>query len=266
MHTAESVEAIATLALASTPKTQIGNVPGALVPDKYRLIEFPDRAPQPARIKCKAVLHTTASFIHYYNRFSSDPSALFFNRDKGHFTAIFDYHQSDGTPAWCDHQAEYTCPKSDPWKTWTAQSGKWMAQEEFAEFIERNLPDIVEPAGAAMLEIVTSLQAKSSAAFKRAIRLDNGQVQFQYHEEITGSAGNDGQMTIPTSFQLGLQVLQGGTYYNVEALFRYRINNAKLVLSYELPRQSRIAESALDEVYQQVAEEMNQGTLFQGAP
>lgn len=258
------VDSIAALAAKSTPETCIGGVPGAIIPEKYKLVEFPERAPRPLRIHGTTTLHTAEAFLSFYNRFATDQSVILCNKAKGMFQAVFDYHHQDGTPDWCDHRALYSCPFSLPWITWTGSSGKWMNQEEFAEFVERNLPDIIDPVGAEMLEIVLSLQARSEASFKRAVRLDNGQVQFQYHEEISGSAGRDGQLTIPTSFKLGIQVLQGGAYYTVEALFRYRITTGKLTLSYELLRHDRVFDSALNDIYQMVDESMTVGTLYEG--
>ncbi len=262
--TEEAIDTLADMATAASAETRIGNVPGILIPTRYQLKEFLERAASPARIQTRVSLHSIPVFLAYYNRYCDEFSTIFCQQEKFRFEAILDFHREGDAPGWCEHRALYACPASDPWKTWTSNSGKWMPQEAFALFIERNLPDIQDPEGARMLEIVTSLQAQNNAAFKRAIRLDNGQVQFQYHEEISGTAGRDGQLTIPTTFRLGLQVFRGETGYQVEAAFRYRITDAKLSLSYELIRPERIAEAAMAESYEQIKTGMTHGNLYHG--
>lgn len=85
-----------------------------------------------------------------------------------------------------------------------------MQQAEFAEFIERNLPDIVEPVGADMLEISRSLQAKKKVSFASGIRLANGQTELTYEEDIQGTAAK-GKLQIPEIFKIGIKVIEGGS-------------------------------------------------------
>lgn len=168
------------------------------------------------------------------------------------FRAVFNHHASDA-PGWADFGATYDCPLSPEWQIWKGNSGKRMNQEEFGLFIEANQLDIVKPVGAEMLQIATTLKAKKDVAFESGIRLDNGQVQIKYHEDVKASGGGAGQLQIPEQIKLGIPVYVGGTAYEVTANFRYRImDGGGLALWYDLVRPHKILEDALQKVIAQI--------------
>lgn len=169
------------------------------------------------------------------------------------FLAVFDHHASDA-PGWAGFKASYDCPLSPQWKMWIANNGKEKAkeQEDFAFFIEQNMLDIVDPVGARMLEIVTTLKSAKNVSFDSAIRLQDGQVQIKYHEEGKTTAGASGQFAIPEQIKLGLPVYVGAPAYEVKANFRYRINGTKLWMWYDLVTPERILEDSLNKVIAEV--------------
>jgi uncharacterized protein YfdQ (DUF2303 family) len=162
------------------------------------------------------------------------------------FTAIFDYHGPDAAE-WGDHKAVFSLKPTVEWNNWKASDSKAMNQSEFGKFIETNLEEIIEPTGAEMLEIALSIQAKTEVKFSQAQRLDNGQMQLTYHEEVNGSAGTKGQLKIPQTFKIGLRLYEGGAPYQIEARLRYRIKEGNLALWYELIRPHKTVQANLTE-------------------
>jgi hypothetical protein len=192
---------------------------------------------------------------------------IFANEPSANYEAVLDYHRAgQQVRSNCEHIMRYQCPHSDQWKAWNAGSGKLIGQEEFAAFLEANLHDIRKPVGADMLQIALHLQVHKSAQFESGIRLDNGEVQFRYSEEIRGTAGGKkvGDLTIPPTFELALPVFVDGTVWPVCARFRYRMNEGKLFLGYELIRPQEVFRAAVKSVTVQIAKGLPAVALFQG--
>jgi uncharacterized protein YfdQ (DUF2303 family) len=150
------------------------------------------------------------------------------------------------------------------WRKWKSIDGKMIDQANFAEFIEENIADIHDPAGAAMLEIVTYLQATRSVDFKSALNLSNGNVQFQNTESLDAKVGT-GQINIPTEFTLGIAPIQGARAFEIPARFRYRLSEGKLKLGLKLLR----AEDVMAQIFNETLSEVIQGdgvVLIWGTP
>lgn len=192
-------------------------------------------------------LDDVASFIAFVNRQKTGVTELFAKVSPPSFVAVFNSNDAaNGDAGWSDFRAGYACPLSDEWKTWTGKDGVHQAQDAFARFIEDNLPDVVSPEGAVMLEVSRGLEAKSSVNFASAIRLADGSQQFSYKEEVQGTT-QDGKMNVPAAFQIGIPVFQGDARWPINARLRYRINGGKLVMWYDLERPSKVLELAFAE-------------------
>jgi len=250
--TADTVGRIAELAREAGQPFDINGTPYLLVPQGCNLVAKPQHRPEPERIEQTITLHTAAAFIAYFKRFGVDNSVTIVDLEHARYTAIFDYHDMDGldpVPAWCQHRAVYQCPQTPEWKLWLSHNGKAMTQTEFALFIEQNVDDIRTPPGAQMLEIVTTLKAKTKVEFSKAIRLADGNNELTYNEVIDGKAGASGQLRIPEEITLGIVPFQGGEAYAVQAKFRYRIDGSGgLQLGVVLDRPEDVLRSAFGDV------------------
>lgn len=230
--------------------------PFVIVPDGYRVENLEHTLANPARLSGTTKVRDAAAFAMVVNADKSEATRLYRTVEPPQFVAVFNDHSSSGRPGWGDHRAVYDCPKSPEWKAWTGKHKAPMKQSEFAQFIEDNLPDIIDPDGATMLEIAKRLTAKKKVNFTSGLRLDNGEIQFQYEEEIEGRAGPKGQFTVPQTFTLGVSVFENGPRYRVTARFRYRIaDGGELVLWYDLERAHKIIEDAVDELRLQIENE-----------
>lgn len=243
--------------------------PIALVPHGVSLEGLEKHLPAPTRTRQRLNVLDAETFIEYVNRFADAGTAVFCNGPEGRtFIAVFDYHMPD-QPAWGEHLATYRCPTTVEWGRWKEQDRKRMDQATFAEFIEDNVKDIVQPDGqpaptpADMLEISRTLEAKKNISFRQGTRLDNGQVQLTYNEQIDGRAGETGQLNIPEQFFIGVKPFLGGDAFCVPARFRYRIQEGRLVMWYELVRADKVLEEAYNAVRSTIKAAISEVPLYE---
>lgn len=198
-----------------------------------------------------------SSFIAFVNPIPK--KTLFCNTELSIFTAIMNAHDDNG-PGWGDWRATYGCPLSREWKIWTSKNGIRMSQEDFARFIEDNALDITRPESATMIEVSRSLEAKKTVSFAKSVRLDNGQSQLSYTEEIAGTSSK-GQLTIPETFQITIPVYQHDEPYNIDVRLRYRIDGSKLMMWFELVRHQVMADDALKIMAEKISNELGTTVL-----
>jgi uncharacterized protein YfdQ (DUF2303 family) len=181
-------------------------------------------------------------------------SHIFFNIEGEEFTAILDYHEKKDAPGWCDHVATFKARRSVEFQTWMNQNRKQMTQVDFARFLEENLPDVVEPNSADLLQVALTFEAKKSVEFSSGVRLANGQIQFQYDEVVRGTA-QKGSIEVPEQFTLGIPIHVGGPAYRIPVRFRWRLQEGKAIFWYEIVRPHRFIEDALKEIRERVGKE-----------
>lgn len=196
----------------------------------------------PSRKKGRVDLTEVASLATYVNSHKGMASTLWADRDQGRITAVLNDHGTE--PDWRDHRAVLTLRQTPAWKAWTAVSGRQLPQAEFADFLEDHLPDIVDPEGAVLLEVATSIQGSVGAAMKSAIRTDSGEVKIRYEETVEATAGRAGDLTIPTRITLALTPWEGVDPYKVTARLRWRVANGSLTLGVILDQPEDVLRAA----------------------
>lgn len=215
-------------------------------------------ADRPHRATGHAMLSDHESFSTYVLRFlTNSATTVWGNPKRGTVTAILNDHGDDGLPGWGDHQATLQLQQTDDWKHWTAQDGRMMPQSAFAEHLEEGADCVVEPSAADMLEIAQHFTAKNNVSFRSARRIDNGEVQLQYEENIQAKAGQKGTMTIPVVFTLGIAPFEGGSAYKMLARFRYRLVDGHLTLGYKLVRPDQIVLSAFGDITKEITSKLD---------
>jgi uncharacterized protein YfdQ (DUF2303 family) len=206
-----------------------------------------------------------ASFLNYVNRYKDGDSVVFANLTGRSFEAVIDYH-GVATPRWGKHRATFACATTSAWNTWAAANKKAMSQVEFAQFVEENIPNIAQPAGADLLEMCLTLEAKKDATFRSSARLTDGRTQFRYEEEIEGKAGaTNGNVAIPSLFVLAIEPFQGVGQKAIEARFRYRISEGVLKLWFELVRPDDVLKAAFDGIVADIRTALGETPVIAGA-
>lgn len=224
--------------------TDVNGVPYLVVPGNYTLHDLEKTLENPTRKRGCLQFDDAESFVLYVNDHKGREGVTrIFQRD-GSFTCVFDHHGEDFA-GWGGHKATYAPVKTEEWKRWVGKNKLKMSQSDFAEFLEENQQQIVTPAGAEVLEVATRLEAVKSVNFLSGVRLDNGNQAFRYEETTEARAGTKGELQVPSQFQIGLALFEGGDGYRVTARLRYRIEEKQLKLWYELVNPHLIVKDAI---------------------
>lgn len=254
--TITEAEAVAALTKAAArPEVMdfdaVDHVP-VYVPDGGK-VEWHDgrrNAATPPRKQGAAHLHDAASFGTYVNAHTVDGTVIYGNAPDGRIVAVVNDHiPYQDTAGWGDHTATWKLRHSPAWTAWTRHAGQWLNQRQFAEHLEDNAADVIEPSAAEMLEVAQTLQANKSVAFRTHTRLRDGQTQLQYEETVESRAGERGQLEVPTMFTIGVPVYDGLDAYKLTARFRFRVNDGNLSVMYRLDRTADVLSAAFDQAW-----------------
>lgn len=247
------------------PKTLDGAIPFVIVPDGYRVQSLESQLKLPTRIKQNVSVFDPESFTKYFTDYCHADSRVFIDVQRPQILGVLDYHPANADDAdaaeWTSHRLNYVFRHTPEWLTWSGSNRKDMTQLEFARFIEDNLPDIINPSSATMLEVSRSFEAKKNVNFSQATRLSNNEVQFQYEEEIKGRAAQ-GTIDVPETFDLSIAPYEGSEQYKVTARFRYRFGQDGLKLRYELVRPHKVLEDAVNTVVQKIRSGIDNPVTF----
>jgi uncharacterized protein YfdQ (DUF2303 family) len=224
----------------------------------------PEMTGQPGRKKGTTTVRDTASFAAYFAKHSDPDTEVYACADRLTVTAVLDAHTSD-TARWSGHWLLLALRKTEAWEQWLALDGKLMGQEQFAEFLEDHLPELLDPAAATMLEIAQSIQAATKVDFQSGTRLSTGERQFKYVENTTAKAGQRGDLTIPETFVVGLVPFEGSEGYRLTARLRYRITDQQLRIGYKLERPGDTLRTAFADVVTAIGEQIEQ-PVMNGSP
>lgn len=251
------------LAGAATSVHESGDYMHAIVPQGYKLENISKAVeamqPTPRRKSGDVRLKSIESLMLYcHEQELADGAAkqafIYADPDQRLITAIFNDH-GDTEPGWRDHRATFKAEFTPEFTKWLSKDKNQFGQTEFAEFIEDNMADITEPAAVALLEMATTIQAKTDINFSSAKRLQNGQVQLAYTETIDARAGANGAMEIPKEFTIGVRLFKNGDGYKLRARLKYRLNGGSVKFWYELDRPERAIEDAFNGYVSKLAED-----------
>lgn len=212
--------------------------------------ELDKRMPGPRRREGRVTLHDQDSFCTYLSRYArTEQSVVYANMHAMTFEAVIDEHpvsdplKDEVSTAWRGFRAQYTCPRSPEWQVWTANDGKEMKQEQFADFLEARLEDLATAEGfpkpVEMLTVARQLNIRTKGEFRREINPTNGDYILVNKTETTADSTQ-----IPRAFQIAIAVFEGGTRYAVEARVRFTCGEAGPRFSYTLHRRVEVERDA----------------------
>lgn len=241
--------------------------PYVIVPDNCQVQFLDETISNPPRAKGTARLRDAASFIYYFNRFADSNSQIYATLTPAKFIAVLDEHYQTeddinaSCPRYREFRAEFEVPASEEWKRWTAANRKQMGQLAFAELLEDNLPDIVEPSGHDLLQMALNFEASKSGSFRSVQRLQNGNVNLSWVDE-TKASGEVGSMTVPPSFKLNIPVFENGLLYPIDARLKYRVKEGSLSIWYELVRPHKVLDEAFREIWTRISSETDRSIML----
>jgi uncharacterized protein YfdQ (DUF2303 family) len=241
--------------------------PYVLIPEGYNFQQI-DADLSPDRKTGTVKVYDVQSFIEYVLRHKSSDTVIYGKADPAQFIAVLndhgatsqtDHFSSDGAceddqnaARWRDFRANYTPALSKEWVTWHERNRKdFPGNREFAEWLEDNLVDIIDPANNAMMEMALKFAVSTNAAFSNPVDLSTGSTRFSYTLEA-----KTGDLEVPKSFVLELPVFQGidARRYRLEARFRYKVANSGVTMRYELVRPHKVLEQAFKDEVESIRE------------
>jgi uncharacterized protein YfdQ (DUF2303 family) len=221
----------------------------------------------PERKKGTATLNEPGSFIAHVNRMKDEGTALFakIDREAPRITAVYDYHETDGSPRFCEHRSVYPFPLSEEWKVWSKLNGEGhaMNQQQFAEFIEDRQPDLEQPDQAGqktrkytdalgcglatpgqVITLSRGLAMTVDQEMVSAVRLGSGELQMVFKETHKGINGEP--LNIPGAFLISIPFFVGGQPWVVPVRLRYRSSQGSVTWWYQLALIDVLFREAID--------------------
>lgn len=247
-------------------RTGHGGTPFVVTPDGSAIRDLESLLPNPKRKRGTVTLHEVESFVSYVNRHKTVDSTMLYgtvpNITKTVITAVFNDHGDQPADAgWRDHRAMFTPKLTTEAARWNDNNKKQMSQADFAAFLEENLPNIIAPDGAQVLEVARRLEATTTVQFASATRLDNGNTALKYEEATEARVGEKGELLVPTQFKIGIVLFEGGPGYELAARLKYRLNGKTLVLWYELVNPHLVIKDAVGEILKAIRSETSLNIL-----
>ena len=166
--------------------------------------------------------------------------------------AVFNDHEQGAHPAHRDHRAIFRARITPAFAAWTKISGKYVSQEDFATFLEDQMPDIFTPSdspgaptGAQILELARNLEINKSSKFRSAIRTTSGAVELEMLE--TESDACKGRIQIFERFHIAVRPFYGSPAWTFEARVRFRTDaeTKSVKFKVDLVRVDRVLEAAV---------------------
>lgn len=250
----------------------------------HSLKEFVDEYLEaPERKQGTAAFTQLDSLIAYINRHKSEQSVVFVDdRDpkKPAIRAHFDPHGAQQAPAGrYGFGAAYHFPLSAEWVTWT--TCREMNQEQFANFLEERIFDVLDPANVGekakamavdlgltiaspsrLLELSRNLAVAVDARVSQNVNLGTGEGHIVFAEEHKDQQG--APLKVPGAFAIGIPVFRLGAPYQVFVRLRYRLGEGRRILWSLVPSGlDRVFDHAIEEAAKKVAE-LTQLPVFRG--
>lgn len=222
-----------------------------VVPDGYRVdtTDLTKYRAHPVRRAGHPVFHEPASFGAYVLSQKTTGTTLYADvtggRGGAQMTAIIDGHEpTDGAPGWGEHRASLALRETPSWIRWMRKNGEEQSPEAFAEFLEDNARDIVEPDAASLIELARTLEVHKDVNYVNITRPATGARKLHYDETVTAKGGDKGDIVIPDVLSLALAPWEGVDRFGVTAKFRFRLSGGSLALSFVLVRPEAVLEAA----------------------
>ena len=218
-----------------------------------RVIDTDGYAPNPRHKEAKRSVTDAASFVAYVNRHADDHTEVYAHTNSSTVIAVIDSHdEATGDPGWQKHRVSLDLEHSKQWLAWKNADGKLLPQDEFADFIDDQWNDVIDPEPARMIDIARTFQAHTKVNFESAIRDTSGDVKLSFIEDTTAKAGQKGDIEIPARIQLALRPYIGGPIYSIWANFRYRLRGGSVSLGFKLERPELILEAAFADIVTEI--------------
>lgn len=162
----------------------------------------------PRRIRTDKGFSDIRGFVEYCRDFAQENSVIFADSEKA--ICHFDYHTNE-QPAWDEHKASLKLTKSTGWKLWNQKNNEWMEQEDFADFLDRGVVDVVQPTQADLLQLFKNFRITAKMELDSNVSAAGSTLNFR--EEVRGGTNID-SIDLPESIVVRLLPYEGADRIN----------------------------------------------------
>lgn len=240
---AETVKELLAIGARLTAIDHPGGGQAVLAPQGYKFEHLRDPAQKPFYTTACPVFTDLEGFVDYINAFKTEGTRLWGSESQ--VVAVLDWPTRESTDHGA-HRAIFDIPYSEDYTRWFGVHNKLMPQVEFAEFVQENRVNIAAPDAAAVLEIVTELQASSRLEFSSAVNLRNGSQRLVWGEEQQTKGKSE--LEVPETLGLRMPIFDRGDVWAMNAWLRTRIKDGKLYFLVKLDRPDVIVKAALEKL------------------
>lgn len=201
--------------------TRISDISDAMLREMKMTNDGPDQ------MAAMLVFLTAESMVAAHVLYASDRTRIFSDVENRKITSIYDFlspklsadteDAGDQKTGWSQFRSEIVFRDSRKLKEWNRLT-EWTSQDDFANFLEDHLEDVLDPTGVDLLSIATDLEANSASSFKGKITLQNGDVRLDYQSDTQTS------VEIPKQLILGIPLFEHGEKYRLTARLRFRVS------------------------------------------
>lgn len=238
----------------------------ALVPRGYSIVSTERALEAPSRGRRRVTLRTVSSFLEAFKTFVAAGSAwpAFYVNGRGNGLNVRLIFNSN---SWADSYMALQLDVSAQFRRWLALEAAGLNnQKAFAQFIEDNLADVVEPQGAKLLEICRGFRATQTVRFASTVDLTNGDVGLEYIQETkAGTVDAKSRLQVPETITLGLPLYEGEERIKIKARFRYEIDDGRLRLGVKFPQLEAAFEAASADLIARLRKALPTVTFMEGA-
>lgn len=235
----------------------------ALLPKGFEVREVPTPDRLSPFIKQSLTVDKADSLATYANRFSTAASVLIADIDSLSVHACLDWHEHNKADVPLAvgprrHTATLRLRESEEFKRWNEIENQMIDQMTFAEFLDENAADIIEPEPSTMIEIARDLEATQGVNFKSSTRLQTGERSITYETETH----TKGEMKVPTQFTLQIPLFVGEAPIDIVASFRFRPRADGLKLGFVWRRVEYRRQAEFEAIATRVAEATGLPVMF----
>lgn len=198
---------------------------------------------KPIRMSGTKVVADAESLIKLVNHY--DPMPRFVRFSLSALSVVCVLNHSAGTEAeFEDDLLKWSLKLDRELQLWLAKENNWLSQEQFMEFLEERIEDIVQPGGhgpsqSEVQSVIGDLRLTTDSKFTSTKNLHDGNYVFQSSSQSTPS------VEVPTVFNIGLPMFDGDTNgYVFPIRLRYRILEGKLAFMIKFTNFRKIQDTA----------------------
>lgn len=204
---------------------------GVSIPEgsRFDLMDLERFAEAPRRIRAAPRFESMGSFAAYVEAFDAGQARVFASLERRMVVAEIDYHadafavsESKG-PSWRTHQAEFPVRYDPCFDEWFKRHGTEFPQKDFGWWLEDRAADVIEPAGADVIEAARNFETKRDVKIRSVQNLDTGTISLGYEEEDKPS----GSLVLPRQFLVRLPVFYGGRTVDFDVKLYYRFTTGE---------------------------------------